>query len=205
MRRFLILAIAALPLVARAATAQPVLTAGVYLLDSARSSLHWKVSNPGLSNYTARFTRLEATLDIDPAKLQEAKLAVIVDPTSLRTDFPFAESFDKELIEDAAFFNSAKFPKINFASTKIEQTSETTFKVTGDLTLVGVTKPLTIDVTLTAPKEQPGNSKSALAFSATSTLKRSGFGIVTRIFVSDDVLLVIEGALTSSSTGRWPR
>jgi polyisoprenoid-binding protein YceI len=202
MRRILLLAIAALPLVAPVATAQPLLKAGVYELDSARSSLHWKVSNPGLSNYTARFTKLEATLEIDPAKLEDAKLAVIVDPTSLRTDFPFAESFDKELIENVAFFNSETFPKIKFASTKIEQTSETTFKVTGDLTLVGVTKPLTIYVTLAAPKEQPGNSKSALAFSATSTLNRSGFGIVTRIFVSDEVLLMIEGVLISSSTRR---
>jgi polyisoprenoid-binding protein YceI len=193
MLKLLIVTIAALTLAAPAATAQSApMPAGVYQMDRGRSSLGWKVKNPGLSNYTARFTRFEATLDIDPAKPENAKLAVTVDPTSIRTDFPFADRFDTELIEDADFFNSAKFPEITFASTKIERTGEKTAKVTGDLTLVGVTKQLIIDVTLDAAKEQPGNSKPALAFSATAKLARSDFGIVTRTFIADEVSLLME-------------
>jgi polyisoprenoid-binding protein YceI len=199
MLRLLIVTIAALTLAAPAATAQSApMPAGVYQMDRGRSSLDWKVKNPGLSNYTARFTRFEATLDIDPAKPENAKLAVTVDPTSIRTDFPFADHFDTELIEDADFFNSAKFPEITFASTKIERTGEKTAKVTGDLTLVGVTKQLIIDVTLNAAKEQPGNSKPALAFSATAKLKRSDFGIVTRTFIADEMLLLMEAVFIKS-------
>ena len=199
MFKFFGLAVAALHLVAPPATPQPVLEAGVYELDRTRSSLRWKVTNPSLSNYTARFTNFDAILDIDPAKLGAAALAVTIDPKSLRTDFPFAETFDRELIQDSTFFNSVKFPKIDFTSTKIEQTSETSFEVVGILTLIGVPRPLIIDVTIAELREQQGNGSLALAFSATSTLKRSEFGIITRIFISDDVLLRIEGVLLRRS------
>jgi len=197
-----IVTIAALTLAAPAAIAQSApLPAGVYQMDRGHASLHWKINHLGLSNYTARFTRFEATLDIDPAKPEAAKLAVTVDPTSIRTDYPFAErkDFDKELIEDADFFNTAKFPKITFTSTKIERTGEKTAKVTGNLTLLGVTKPLTIDATLNAAKEHPGNKKPALGFSATAKLKRSDFGMTTRAaFLGDEVTLLIEAEFIKS-------
>jgi polyisoprenoid-binding protein YceI len=197
MLRLLIVGIAAIGLAASAATAQSLpMPAGVYQMD--RGRLHWKVKNPGFANYTARFTRFEAALDIDPARPESARLTVTVDPTSIRTDFPFSDHFDTELIEDADFFNSAKFPMITFASTKIERTGEKTAKVTGDLTLLGVTKQLTIDVTLNAAKEQPGNGKPALGFSATGKLQRSDFGIVTRTFITDEVLLLIEAEFIKS-------
>lgn len=200
MFKFLGLAVAALPFVAPLATAQSAFEAGVYVLDHTRSSVRWRVTNPSLSYYTARFTKFDAILDVDPAKLSSATLAVTIDPKSLRTDFPFAETFDRELIEDSTFLNSVKFPKIAFTSTKIEQTNEANFKVVGVLTLVGAQRPLTIDVTVAKQKEQQGSSSSALAFSATSKLKRSEFGIITRIFISDDVLLEIEGVLLRSSS-----
>jgi polyisoprenoid-binding protein YceI len=198
----LVVAVAALILCAPAAIGQSApMPAGVYQMDRGHASLHWKINHLGLSNYTARFTRFEASLDIDPAKPESARLTVAVDPTSIRTDYPFAErkDFDKELIEDADFFNASKFPKITFISTKIERTGEKTAKVTGDLVMLGISKPLTLDVVLNGAKEHPGNKKPALGFSATAKLKRSDWGLTTRApFLGDEVSLLIEAEFIKS-------
>ncbi|MEO1719701.1 MAG: YceI family protein, partial [Pseudomonadota bacterium] len=115
--------------------------AGTYKMDRSHSSLVWRVSHIGLSFYTARFNTFDATLEIDPENPTGAKLAVTVDPTSLKTGYPFAakKDFDKKLITDARFFNANEHPEIKFVSTGLEMTGDKTAKVTGDLTLLGVT------------------------------------------------------------------
>lgn len=177
---------------ARAELAQP---AGTYRMDRAHSSLTWKVNHLGLSSYTARFSRFDATLEIDPAKPQAAKVVVTVDPTSVRTDYPFTESsdFDKQLGEDANFFSAGKFARITFASTKVERTGRTTARVTGDLTLLGITKPLTILVTLNGAKIHPMAQAPALGFSGIAKLRRSDFGMTHMLpLIGDEVTVLIE-------------
>ena len=169
--------------------------AGTYKLDPTHASLTWKVNHLGLSFYTARFTRFDATLEIDPDKPTGAALAVTVDPRSLRTDYPFADKkdFDKILIESPDFFDANKHPEITFVSTRVEQVGETTAKVTGDLTLLGVTKPVTMDVTLNGQKLHPFAKKPAMGFSGEAKLKRSDFGMTHLIGgVGDEVRLIIE-------------
>lgn len=186
----------ALGLATSAARAQSTdVTAGTYKLDRSHASLTWKVSHLGLSFYTARFTKFDATLNIDPAKPETAKLSVEVDTTSIRTDYPFAsrKDFDKELIESPNFFNAKKFPKITFVSTKVERTGDKTAKITGDLTLLGVTKPVTLDVTLNAAIMHPFAKKPAMGFSGTAKIKRSDFGMTHLVpNVGDDVTLLVE-------------
>ncbi len=191
---FAVAAALALTLSPAAAQSKDV-TAGTYKMDPAHASLTWKINHLGLSFYTARFTKFDATLDIDPEKPETAKLSVTVDVKSIRTDYPFAnrKDFDKELIEDAKFFNAGKFPTITFTSTKVEPTGESTAKVTGDLTLLGVTKPVTLDVTLNGAKIHPFAKKPAMGFSGTTTIKRSEFGMTHLVGpVGDEVQLLIE-------------
>src|SRR5437762_1839561 len=78
----------------RAAAAEPIkpvateVPAGSYALDRAHASLIFRVNHLGLSRYTARFTRFEATLELDPAQPARSRLTAMVDPRSLKTDFP---------------------------------------------------------------------------------------------------------------------
>lgn len=170
--------------------------AGVYKVDPAHNSVTWRVSHLGLSNYTARFTSVEAAIEFDPAKTENSKLTVSIDPTSVKTDYPYSDkkNFDKVLAEDKIWFNASVHKTITFKSSKVEMTGPKTAKVTGDITLLGVTKPITLDATLNgAMKEQPFAKKPALGFSASGQIKRSEFGMSTYVpLVGDEVTLLIE-------------
>jgi polyisoprenoid-binding protein YceI len=198
----LIASIVALVLGVGTARAEPsALPAGTYKMDRAHSSLTWKVNHFGLSNYTARFTRFDAILEIDPARPEKAKVLVSVDPTSVRTDYRSAEGrdFDKELGEAERWFNAKKFDQITFSSTGVERTGETTARVTGSLTMLGITKPLAIEVTLNGAKQHPTAKVPALGFSAVAKLKRSDFNIMFMLpLVGDEVTLLIEAEFLKS-------
>lgn len=170
--------------------------AGVYTLDKTHASLTWKVSHIGLSDYTARFTKFDSELTFDPANPEASSVTVTIDPTSIKTDYPYPEKkdFDKKLIEGEEWFNSLAFPEITFTSTSIEKTGENTGKMTGDLSFLGMTKPLTLDVTFNgAYAVQPFSQKPAIGFSAHGILKRSEWGFDTYVpNIGDDVELLIE-------------
>ena len=178
--------------------------AGTYDLDLTHASLTWKVNHFGLSAYTARFTNMSGTLVFDPEELSASVLDVSVDPTSVETDYPFDfkashpdspfDTFDQEISESDAYFNSSAFPAITFKSTEVTATGANTGTVTGDLTFRGVTKPVTLDVTYNGTASFPwAPDQPKIGFSATGSLKRSDFGMDVLVpNVSDDVDLLIE-------------
>lgn len=180
---------------AAAPAAGPGVPAGTYVLDKTHASLHWRVSHLGLSRYVARFTDFDATIEFDPANPAASKLTATVNPASLETDFPYPEKtdFDAEL-RGAKFFNTAANPSITFTSTKIEVTGAATGTITGDLTFLGVTKSITLDVTLQgAANPKPFLDVAGLGFSAVGAIKRSDFGMTALIpNVGDEVTLLIE-------------
>lgn len=189
-------AIALAPLAAHAEMAKlGELPAGNYTLDPSHASLHWKVNHLGLSNYTARFTKMDATITLDPADITKSTLTATVDPASLETDFvPTAEHDFNKKLKGEKWFEVAKFPEIRFVSTSIEKTSDTTGKIHGNLTFLGVTKPLTLDATFNGGMvKHPFTQDAALGVSATATLKRSDWGFNEGTpYVGDDVQLLIE-------------
>lgn len=167
--------------------------AGRYVLDPRHASLLWQVKHMDLSYYTARFTRFTATLDINPAEPETARLTAVIDPTSVGIDLP-GETFDAEL-RGARYFNAASFPEITFTSTSLEMTSDTTAKVTGDLAFLGVTKPVTLDAELTGfYAEHPFSKKGALGFHAEGTFARSDFGLTTSSMIAGDEVRIIVNA-----------
>lgn len=198
----LLIAAAALAAVATAPATAEVqkVPAGTYVLDPAHASVIWKVSHLGLSDYTARFTKFDATLDVDPAKFADAKLSVTIDPTSLETDYPFPDKkdFDKTLITDKDWMNAPEHPSITFTSTKVEVTGAQTAKVTGDLNFRGVTKPVTLDVKLNGALENhPFAKTAAMGFSASGTIDRTQFGMdkYAPAVVGSEVKLLIEAEM----------
>lgn len=172
------------------------LPAGAYTLDKTHASLTFKVSHMGMSQYTARFAELDGTLDLNPADATKSKVSVTVNPASITTDYPNAKKtdFDAELAQGANWFNAGKFPEIRFVSTRLEKLTDTTGKMTGDLTFLGVTRPLTLDVKFNGGYEKmPMLNLPALGFSATGKLRRSDWGMTTYMpMVGDEVSLLIE-------------
>ncbi len=170
--------------------------AGVYKLDETHAQLIWRVSHLGLSNYTARFSSFDADLTFDPAQPEQSKLVARVDPTSIKTDYPHSDEkdFDKKLSEGKDWFNALEYPEITFESKEIKITGDNTGEMTGDLTFLGVTKPVTLDVTLNgAMVKQPFSNKPTLGFSATGSLKRSEWGMATYVpNIGDEVEIMIE-------------
>lgn len=170
--------------------------AGVYNLDETHAQLIWKVSHLGLSNYTARFTSFDADLTFDPANLENSSLTATIDPTSIKTDYPYPEKkdFDKKLVEGKEWFNATEFPEIKFESKELTVTGENTGTMMGHLTFLGVTKPVTLDITFNgAMASQPFSSKPTLGFSATGSLKRSEWGMGTYVpNIGDEVQIMIE-------------
>lgn len=185
------------PASAQDMTAYKDMPAGVYAVDKTHASLTWKVSHAGLSNYTARFKSFDAEIKFDPKDVTKSTVTATIDPRTLETDYVATaeKDFNKNLVEEDKWFNAKQFPKISFKSTRIEKTGDNTGKMHGDLTFLGVTKPVTLDVTFNgAYAVQPFSQKPTLGFSATGKIKRSDWGMETYVpMIGDEVALQIEG------------
>jgi polyisoprenoid-binding protein YceI len=178
--------------------------AATYTLDKGHASLTWRVKHVGLSYYTARFTDFDATLNFNPADPAATSLEATINPASVETDYPGDykathteskfNSWDQDLSENANWFNSKAFPAITFKTTSVTKETDTTGKVTGDLTFLGVTKPVTLDVIYNGVAQMPwAPDTDKIGFSANTVLKRSDFGMKQGIpMLGDDVQIIIE-------------
>jgi polyisoprenoid-binding protein YceI len=184
-----------------AAQAPGPVPAGAYTLDKAHASLIFRVNHIGFSNYTRRFKRFDATLQFDPANMARSSVTVSVDATSLETDYPSPEKLDFNAeLQKEQWLDTAKFPQMTFRSRKVEVTAPSTLKISGDLTLRGVTRPMVLDATYNGGYEgQPMDPHARIGFSAHGTLKRSDFGMTigipapgTTMGVGDEVEVIIE-------------
>jgi polyisoprenoid-binding protein YceI len=172
--------------------------AGDYTLDKSHASLTFKVSHLGFSNYTASFADFDAKLRFDQANAAASSLEATIDPKSLTLPAP-PPGFQKDLT-GPQWLDAARYPAITFKSTRIETTGPDTGKVTGDLTLHGVTKPVTLDVTYNGGYVgHPMDPNARIGFSAKGAFKRSDFGIAygvpspgTTMGVGDEVQVEIE-------------
>ena len=168
-------------LVAGANAADLNIGSGTYEVDPAHTSLFWSVNHFGLSNYTARFNGVDATLELDADDVTNSTLTATIDMTSVDTDFPFPENtdFNAEL-QGAQWFNTGNFPQATFVSTSIERTGDMTADITGDLTFLGMTLPVTLETTLIGTMgKHPFAPGAALGVHAVGTFDRTDFGFST--------------------------
>jgi polyisoprenoid-binding protein YceI len=172
--------------------------AGAYTLDKAHASLIFRVSHLGFSNYTAQFKSFDVQLQFDPASLSTSSVTATVDPRSLDLDSPPAGFVDELLGEK--FLNTAQFPSMTFKSTKVDSLAANKVRITGDFTLHGVTKPVSLEATFNGGYAgHPMDPHARIGFSANGSLKRSEFGIAygvpepgSTMGVSDAVQIAIE-------------
>jgi polyisoprenoid-binding protein YceI len=180
----------ALPLMAAAPVSVSDLQGGRYVLDPHHASVIARVSHMGVSLYTVRFDTLDAAIDYDAAHPERTRVTASVDPASLDVSADYSKQFAEE------FLTVSKFPRATFVSTSIQPGAGTSGTMTGDLTLMGVTKPVTFNVTLIGSGHEPlpiPLGRRAAGFEATTTIKRSDFGSTfLGNMVGDDVTLQIE-------------
>ncbi|PIB91088.1 YceI family protein [Caulobacter sp. FWC2] len=184
--------------------------AGAYTLDKSHATLVFRVSHLGFSNYTAAFADFDAKLNFDQNNAAASTLEATINPRSLTLPAP-PEGFLAELV-GPQWLNTATYPVITFKSTKVETTGPDTGKVTGDLTLHGVTKPVVLDVTYNGGYPgHPMDPHARIGFSAKGAFKRSDFGIAygvpapgTTMGVSDEVLVTIEAEFSGPPLAKAP-
>ncbi len=183
--------------------------AGRYTVDPNHSNLQFSVQHMGLSNYVARFTRYEVDLDLDAAGLENSSVAVRVDATSVRTDYAgdykathpdsAFDSWDEDLAFNEEFFAAHTHPRIEFQSTAVTVSEAGQLQVTGNLTLLGVTRPVTLDATIVGSTAQhPLARVGAIGISARTQFQRSDFGmdyLLRPPLLGDTVTLQFEGEL----------
>ncbi len=157
------------------------LPSGDYYVDKNHASLTFKVNHLGLSNYTMRFTDFDAVLTYNQADPTKSKVEVNINPLSIKTDFtePNRVNFDQELSNKPEWLNATKFPTITFKSKNVFIAEDyKTGVIAGDLTMLGVTKPVNLNVTLNGSyKLHPMTQLPSMGFSATTEFNRKDWGM----------------------------
>lgn len=176
-----------------AASAQ---AADVYKFDPNHTSVTWSAGHFGYSNPSGKFTDIDGTITIDEQNPQQSEVNVTVRTESLVTGL---QKFDQHL-KSKDFLDTDKFPNAKFVSTSVSPMGKTAAKVRGNLTLLGTTLPVTLDVKLNKIGIHPITQKKTVGFSATTSIKRSQFGMRYGLpGVPDMVKISIESEATISS------
>ena len=167
-----------------------------YITDPNHTYVRFGVLHFGTSTVRGRLDDVQGTIDWadDPAA---RKAEFNIDLRSLNTG---SKHFNEHL-SSADFFDVAQFPQATFKSTSVTANGGNKFTVVGDLTIKNTTKPVTLDVTLNGAGPHPMMKKQAIGFDATTTLKRSDFGLdMAAPAVSDEVSLRIttEGTIADA-------
>lgn len=162
---------------------------GNYELDRNHAALLFKVGHLGFSKYVGRFENFDVSLDFDEEHPELAKIDAVIDMTSLDVaNDPFANT-----LMGPNWFDANQFPETIFRSTGIEITGENTGVMSGELTMHGVTQPVTMAVTFNGGGFDRLRGAYVVGMSAHSTVSRRAFGVSRfGIFVSDKVELEIE-------------
>ncbi len=199
LRLVIALIFAALPVHA----AETPLPAGIYSLDKTHASLAFNVNHLGFSHYTMNFDHFDATLQLDPAQPEKARLTATIDPLSLDLPNP-PEGFSKEITTGEKWLNAETYPSIVFLSHSVKMTGEKTADIHGVLEMLGQKKPVLLHAVFNGGyKGHAMDPHARVGFSAKASFKRSDFGMNfgipepgTTMGVGDEVDVMIEAEFT---------
>jgi polyisoprenoid-binding protein YceI len=173
-----------------------------YTVDPYHKTFQFSVRHMGISNVKGTFDKVTGHLDFDEKTPANSKITLDIDPASVNTG---NEKRDGHL-KSPDFFDVAKYPKLTFVSTKVKAAGKDKYKVTGDLTIHGVTKPITLDVEYLGTQKDPMGTTRA-GFTASGKLNRQTYGLtfnkmVEKVsMVGDDVSLSIDLEATKDEAG----
>lgn len=155
-------------------TAAPALAApDSYVIDPTHTSVIFSVNHGGWANVYGRFRTLSGTMKFDEKNVAASAVAVTIDANSVDTNHDKRNAS----LKSPDFLNTAEFDQIKFVSTKIEKTGDNKGRITGNLTLIGVTRPVVLDVTYNRTGFDKIMNKTKAGFSATTVIDRSQFGM----------------------------
>ena len=149
--------------------AEPVL----YTPDKWHTRIYFTVSHMGLSNYGGRFVEYDIEFMFDEDHMENSIIEVVVPVSGIDTFSPELNS----KMPNPEFFDTQNHPQIKFKSTEIDQTAATTARMTGDLTIKGVTLPITFDVTFNKKVMHPFYTLNNVGFTAVATLDNRAYGV----------------------------
>ncbi len=188
----------AMSLVALVMLALPARSETVFLdFDPGHSHILFSVMHLDLSRTYGEFEAFDGRVVLDVDRPENVIVEVTIDVASLDSGLPARD----ENLMGGSWFDVEDHPTMTFTSTGLERTGDSTGVLTGDLTLLGVTRPVTLHVKFNGTASDPFSSrKTRWGFSASGAIKRSEFGMDFGLgFVSDDINLMIETELLQSA------
>lgn len=197
-KTLLVAPLAGLALANTAAAGLADVPAGTYKLESTHGYINFSYTHLGFSRPIVGFNSFDVTLELDKDDVSASSLEVDIDAASIDSRI---EVFNGHL-KSADWFNVEAHPDITFVATDIEMTGDDTMTVTGDLTIMGITKPVTLDATINKAGTHPFNKKPTIGVSATGTLLRSDWNLGKYApAVTDEVELNIQVELNTEAAG----
>ena len=144
-----------------------------YTIDPTHTATVFSWNHFGFSTPSANFSDIQGVISVDNAKPANSSVNVTIPLSSLNTN---VKALDEHL-KTADFFNAEKYPTITFKSTKVQAISKNKYKITGNLTVKDVTKPVVLDAVLNKQGIHPMTKAQSIGFNATTSFDRSAFGI----------------------------
>ncbi len=163
----------AIGLAVASATTLTVAKPVAYQIDPTHTATVFTWNHFGFSTPSANFSDIQGTINVDNAKPANSSVNVTIPLSSLNTN---VKALDEHL-KTADFFDAAKYPNITFKSTKVQAISKNKYKITGNLTVKDVTKPVVLDAVLNKQGVHPMTKTETVGFNATTSFNRSAFGV----------------------------
>jgi len=164
-------------------------------VDIVHSEIGFSVKHMMISKAKGRFNHFDAVIEADVDNLADSKIEVTIDPTSIDTK---NEGRDNHL-RSADFFDVENHPNVTFIATDIKKKSGNNYDVTGDLTIRGITKPVTVDVVFAGQSKDPMSGNTVAGFSGEAKINRKDFELTWNaaletggVLVGDEVNIHIE-------------
>jgi len=159
-----------------------------WTIDVAHSGLRFAITSLSISEIEGTFKFREATITAPKEDFTDAALYLVIDANTLDTDNDDRDAH----LKGPDFFDTSKYPEISFRSTSFKKTGDKKYAVTGDLTMHGITKPVTLETTANFGIH-PQSNKPVAGFRVSGTIRRTDFGIspaTPSAMLSDEVIII---------------
>ena len=160
--------------------------------DKAHSQLTFTITHMGIADVMGLFKNFDVTINSAKPDFSDAVVEMTAEVASINTGIDRRDGH----LKTADFFDTASFPTMNFKSKSLQSTGNGKFNVTGDLTLHGVTKPVTMNLWFRGTTTNPQSKKTSAGFQLTGTIKRSDFNVGPKFpapMLSDEVAIKADG------------
>lgn len=167
-------------------------------IDPAHTNVGFKVRHMMVTNVKGSFTRFAGTVEMDEKNLARSKVSVTIEPASIDTGITARDNH----LRSPDFFDVAKYPTMGFVSTKVEVLAADRLRVSGNLTMHGVTRPVVLEVQDFTPAVKDPSGMLRRGASATAVVSRKDFGLLYNtvlesggVAIGDEVTILIEVSL----------